>query len=188
MRHYHSFILVFTVLVVSLVFSFSPIQATVQTKQKKIQATNNYGLIAVGEEKIVLNALLQQELQEKIITARDELQNLSKILAINSSNAIGIGYFHRGQNNWELRFTFGGIILDTSETIILSTEQIFTLKKLFKHTDWLVINGQKYKTTRSMIQFGPILHDQQDFQSGPKNLNSTGQICRRFKRHCAVRP
>jgi hypothetical protein len=181
MKQYNSFILVFIVLVASLNFPCLLIQAAIQTKQKKPQISNNYDLITVNQERIILDTLLQQELQEKILTARAELQNRSRILAINSSNALGIGYFHRGQNNWELRFTFGGIILDTSETIILSTEQIFALKKRFQHTDWLVINGQKYQTTRSMIQFGPILHDQGDFKSRERHLNSIGQIRRRFK-------
>jgi hypothetical protein len=122
---------------------------------------DDYGSIKVLDCKIILDPHLQQELQEKIIIAREELQAISKILAINYSEMIGIGYFHQGQNNWELKFTFGGIILDTSETIILSTKQIFALKKIFYQTNSLVINGQKYRTTRSMIQFGPILHFQQ---------------------------
>ncbi|MGL6339162.1 MAG: hypothetical protein ACRC80_08485 [Waterburya sp.] len=144
-------------------FPFSTIQVTMQRAEKITQIINNYGSIKVVNNKIILSDRLQEELQAKIITARDELQTLEKLLAINSSETIGIGYFHLGQNNWELKFTFGGIILDTSETIVLSTKQVFALKKFFQNTELLEINGQKYQTTRSMIQFGPILHER-DFK------------------------
>ncbi|WP_319422735.1 hypothetical protein [Pleurocapsa sp. FMAR1] len=165
MKQYYPLLLVFIVLLASSDFSLSATQIPINKKETIAQITNNYDSITLVDGKIILGDLLQQELPEKIIIARDELQDLSKILAINSSEtipsnslAIGIGYFHRGQNNWEIKFTFGGIVLDTSETIILSTKQIFALKKFFKHTNSLVINGQKYQTTKSMIQFGPILH------------------------------
>lgn len=160
---YCSSILVLLISLASLNFSVSSTQATIQREQIT-QMTNNYGSIKVIRDKIILDFSLQQELQKKIIIARNELEHLSQTLGINSSDVIGLGYLHQGQNFWKIQFTFGGIILDTSE-IILSTEQVFALKKLFKNTDSLLINGKKYKTTRSMIQLGLILHERQELGS-----------------------
>ena len=159
MKQYDPLLLISIVLLASFVFPFSTTQAAMQKKVRIDRITNNnYGSIAVIDGKIILGDLLQQKLHEKIITAKNELQHLSKNSEISYSKTISIGYFHLGQDRWEIKFTFGGIILDISETIILSTEQIFALKKFFQYTDSLIINGHKYRTSRSMSQFGPILH------------------------------
>lgn len=162
MKQCYLFPLVFTVLLINFNLPLSATQASMQKKETTAHITND-NLIIVIDGKIILSDRLQQELQGKIILAKAELQELSNILAINYLEKISIGYLHLGQNNWEIKFTFGGIILDTSETIVLSTEQIFTLKKFFQNTNLLEINGQKYQTTKSMIQFGPILHER-DFK------------------------
>lgn len=151
--------LILITLLVSINFPLSTTQAAIQRETKTSQITHNYGSIKVIDGKISLGDRLQQELQQKIISAKAELQDSSKKLAIDYSDKISLGYLHLGQNKWEIKFTFGGILLNTSEIIILSTEQIFTLKKFFQATDSLTINNHKYQTTKSMIQFGPILHE-----------------------------
>jgi hypothetical protein len=129
------------VLLTSLDSPLSVIQTSMHKKETTTQINNDdYGSIIVIDGKILLSDRLQEELQQKIILAKAELQD-----------------------NWEIKFTFGGIILNTSEIITLSTEQVFTLKKFFQATDSLTINNHKYQTTRSMIQFGPILHER-DFK------------------------
>jgi hypothetical protein len=152
------------VLLTSVDLPLSAIQTSMHKKETTTQMNNDdYGSIIVIDGKILLSDRLQEELQQKIILAKAELQDNSKKLEIDYLEKISIGYLHRGQDNWEIKFTFGGIILNTSEIITLSTEQVFTLKKFFQATDSLTINNHKYQTTRSMIQFGPILHER-DFK------------------------
>jgi hypothetical protein len=159
MKLYYPFKVIFIALLVSFNHPLSTTQASLQQKVKTSQITCDYGSIRVIDGKIILGDRLQQELQQKIILAKAELKDTSKKIAIDYSEKIGIGYLHLGQNNWQIIFTFGGIILNTSETIILSTDQVFTLKKFFQATDFLIINNHQYQTTKSMNQYGPILHE-----------------------------
>jgi hypothetical protein len=161
MKLYYLSRLIFIALLVSLNFPLATTQAAIQQKAKISQTTHSYGSIKVIDGKIILSDRLQQELQQNITLAKAELQNNSKKLAIDYSEKISIGYLHLGQNKWEIKFTFGGIILNTSEIIILSTERVFTLKKFFQATDSLTIDNRQYPTTESMIQFGPILHERE---------------------------
>jgi hypothetical protein len=163
MKLRYPFRLVFIALLISFGFPVAPTQATIQQEVKISQIAHNYGSIKVIDGKIILGDRFQQELQQKIILAKAELQDTSKKLAIDYLEKISIGYLHLGQNKWEIKFTFGGIILNTSETIILSTEQVFTLKKFFQATDSLMIDNHQYQTTKSMNQLGPILHER-DFK------------------------
>lgn len=114
--------------------------------------------IQILRERFILNNGLQHELNYQINLAKKQLQNRAENLSINYTEKISINYLHQGRNNWQLKFTFGGIILNTSEPIILSTERVFSLKQIFEKTKLIEIDGKIYQTTGSMIQLGPILH------------------------------
>jgi hypothetical protein len=117
---------------------------------KPIQTVNN---------QIVLNEQLQNELSVAIARARVELEQLANRFSLTFTEEIGMVYFHKGQSNWSIKFTFGGIVLQTSEEIIVSTEQLFLLKASFTNTRQIKIQEKKYKTTGQMRQLGPILHE-----------------------------
>ncbi|WP_013325232.1 hypothetical protein [Gloeothece verrucosa] len=118
------------------------------------------GSIKVIDGQICLNEVLQNELDRQIEEAKQELNRLRETLALDFTEELGFAYFHQGQNRWRLRFTYGGLLLKTSAKISLPTEQIFRLKEVFDHTEWIEVKGIKYKTTGSMRQLGPILHEE----------------------------
>jgi hypothetical protein len=124
---------------------------------EEIILSNNSIQIIKG--KLILSNSLQHELNSQIALAKKELENRLLTLSINYQENISIHYFHQGQNHWQVKFTFGGIILKTSEDIILSTERIFRLKKVFERTKIIKIEPKVYLTTGSMTQLGPILHE-----------------------------
>ncbi|MCU0534724.1 MAG: hypothetical protein MUD14_12595 [Hydrococcus sp. Prado102] len=127
-------------------FSNPPTNSNIQP----IQTVNN---------QIILNEQLQNELSVAIARAQLELEQLANRFSLNFTEEIGIVYFHKGQSNWSIKFTFGGIVLQTSEEILVSTEQLFSLKTSFVNTKSLKIQEKKYKTTGQMRQLGPILHE-----------------------------
>jgi hypothetical protein len=57
-------------------------------------------------------------------------------------------------------FTYGGIILEGYNDIILPIRQIFALKSAFEQTTCLTIENKNYPTNNYMRQLGPILHEE----------------------------
>jgi hypothetical protein len=116
--------------------------------------------IQVIDGKFVLAQQLQDELSVEIIRAKAELENLANNFSIQFNENIGIVYFHKGHDDWSVKFTFGGLILKTSQEIILSSDRIFALKAYFAKTKLIVIKEKQYQTTGQMRQLGPILHEE----------------------------
>ena len=114
--------------------------------------------IQIINGQVFLDEKLQDNLVLEIDRAQKELNKLSKTFPINFTKDIGIVYFHKGNSRWSIKFTFGGLILKTSEEIILSTEQVFRLQECFNKIEWIEIKSKKYATTGGMRQVGPILH------------------------------
>ncbi|NJK47906.1 hypothetical protein HC931_06770 [Candidatus Gracilibacteria bacterium] len=119
----------------------------------------NIQFIQTINNQIILNEQLQKELSVAIARAQIELEQLANRFTLNFVEEIGMVYFHKGQSNWSIKFTFGGIVLQTSEEILVSTEQLFALKANFANTKLIKIKEKKYKTTGQMRQLGPILHE-----------------------------
>lgn len=117
------------------------------------------GVIKIVDKSIIFSSNLQKELDAEIVKAQDYLKDLSARLSVEYSNKFGINYIHQGQDKWLLQFTFGGLNLNINQTIILSTEQIFTLKEYFEKMPSITIKQREYQTTGWMKQVGPILHD-----------------------------
>lgn len=115
--------------------------------------------IQVIDGNFILAQQLQDELSVEIIRAKAELENLANNFSLQFNEDIGIVYFHKGHNDWSVKFTFGGLILKTSKEIILSTDRIFALKTYFAKTQSIVIKEKHYQTTGQMRQLGPILHE-----------------------------
>ena len=114
--------------------------------------------IQIVRDRVVISTPMQNELSGEIARSKKELARLNQRLSLNFTENIGIVYFHARQKKWNVKFTFGGLILNTSENIVVSTQQVFTLKECFSQTKSIKIKGQEYQTTQSMIQLGPILH------------------------------
>ncbi len=115
--------------------------------------------LKISEGQIILQSKLQDELESEITAAQTELNRLSKSLSINFDNQdVGIVYRHLGRSDWSIKFTFGGIVLNTSEDIVFDTQQVFALKKSFEQVKWIEINGKRYAATGYMTQIGGMLH------------------------------
>ncbi|MFM2061812.1 MAG: hypothetical protein RLZZ507_1482 [Cyanobacteriota bacterium] len=114
----------------------------------------------IGDE-ILLSENLQNQLETEILEAQKELDRLSASLSIQFNDDVGIVYFHKGRNNWEIKFTFGGLVLNQPPKMILSIKEIFALKESFNQIKWIEVKGKKYATTGLMRQMGPILHKEE---------------------------
>ena len=141
----------------TVISSASPTQQPLETRQNS-HVSFSHRSIQIVRDRVVISTPMQNELSGEIARSKKELDRLTQRLSLNFTENIGIVYFHEGQNKWNVKFTFGGLILNTSENIVVSTEQVFTLKEGFSQTKSIKIKGQEYATTQSMIQLGPILH------------------------------
>ena len=117
--------------------------------------------IQVVNGKVILGESLQQELEGEINRAKGELEELANNFSLQFTEDVGIVYFHKGYDDWSIKFTFGGLLLTTSEEIIFSTDQVFALKNCFDKVEWIEIQGKQYQTTGRMRQLGPILHEEE---------------------------
>jgi hypothetical protein len=131
-------------------FLINPLKSCRFFKYKEIQINN---------EQVVLAKNLQAQLKVEILKAQLELDNLSEKFSIKFDLKIGLVYFHEGQDDWSINFTFGGLILEASQKIILKTPQVFELQEAFKQTKWVSIEGETYQTTGVMRHKGGILHE-----------------------------
>jgi len=141
----------------TVISSASPTQQPLETRQNS-HVSFSHSYIQIVRDGVVIAETLQNELSGEIARSKKELERLTQRLSLNFTENIGIVYFHEGQNKWNVKFTFGGLILNTSENIVVCTEQVFALKEGFSQTKSIKIKGQEYQTTGSMIQLGPILH------------------------------
>ena len=115
--------------------------------------------LQIRDNQLILSPQLQAKLKPEIEKAKRELATLSKELSLNFTEEIGIVYFHQGRDSWLVKFTYGGIILEGYNDIILPIRQIFALKGVFEQTTCLTIKNSNYPTNGYMRQLGPILHE-----------------------------
>lgn len=120
---------------------------------------NNLNL-QIRDNQLILSPILQEKLKPEIQKAKQELADLSKELSLNFTEEIGIVYFHQGRDYWLVKFTYGGIILEGYDDIVLPIRQIFALKDIFEQTTCLQIENSEYPTNGYMRQLGPILHEE----------------------------
>jgi hypothetical protein len=161
------FAYIFTSLLVLTTTNFADVQAIdvlnsdcrILNNARSSQINFEEAPIEVIDGKIILEESLQNELAGEITRAKAELQNLATTLSLQFTEDVGIVYFHKGHNDWSIKFTFGGLVLQTSQEIIFSTDRIFELKGYFEKINWIEIQGKKYATTGRMKQLGPILHE-----------------------------
>jgi hypothetical protein len=161
------FVYIFTSLLVLTTTNFTDVKAIdslnfdcrTLNNTRSSQINFEEGPIEVIDGRVILENNLQNELAGEITRARAELQNLATTLALQFTEDVGIVYFHKGHNDWSIKFTFGGLVLQTSQEIIFSTDRVFELKGYFEKIDWIEIKGKKYVTTGRMKQLGPILHE-----------------------------
>jgi hypothetical protein len=116
------------------------------------------GQIQVVNGQMVLAEQLQGELSSKIAQAKVRLNSLSQRLSLQFSDQLGIVYRHQGADRWELKFTFGGLLLDIATEISLSTGEVLRLKQRYRQTRAIAIQKKQYMITVWMRQIGPILH------------------------------
>jgi hypothetical protein len=130
-------------------------------------ANSTEGVIQIIDDRLVLPKRLQKDLKDEIAKANNRLDELTRRFHLNFNRAVGLAYVHKGQDDWSLQFTFGGLVLNTDSEIILPIQQIFVLKELFRQTQSVRIEDKQYPTTQDMRQLGPILHspDQIDLSS-----------------------
>ena len=81
-------------------------------------------------------------------------------MSLNFTEEIGMVYFHQGRDYWLVKFTYGGIILEGYDDILLPIRQIFALKGVFERITCLTIENNNYPTNGYMRQLGPILHEE----------------------------
>jgi len=116
--------------------------------------------LQIRDNQLILSPQLQAKLKPEIEKAKRELAALSKDLSLNFTEEIGMVYFHQGRDYWLVKFTYGGIILEGYDDILLPIRQIFALKGVFEQTTCLTIENNNYPTNGYMRQLGPILHEE----------------------------
>ena len=127
---------------------------------KKTESSWNNSDLQIRDNQLILSPQLQAKLRPEIQKAKRELAALSKDLSLNFTEEIGIVYFHQGRDYWLVKFTYGGIILEGYDDIILPIRQIFALKGVFERITCLTIENNNYPTNGYMRQLGPILHEE----------------------------
>lgn len=115
--------------------------------------------LTIDRGKIVISPELQQELELEIIKAEKSLTDLSNFLDKQLEGKIGLVYIHQGYENWSIQFTYGGYLLDIDPKIIVTTTEVFNLKKIFAETQIIQVADKQYHTTQYMNQLGAILHE-----------------------------
>ena len=116
--------------------------------------------LQIRDNQLILSPKLQAKLSPEIEKAKRELADLAVELSLNFTEEIGIVYFHQGRDYWLVKFTYGGIILEGYNDIILPIRQIFALKDIFEQITCLNIENSDYPTNGYMRQLGPILHEE----------------------------
>ncbi len=131
-----------------------------QINLEKTESHWNNTDLQIRNNQLILSPQLQAKLKPEIEKAKRELASLSKDLSLNFTEEIGIVYFHQGRDYWLVKFTYGGIILEGYDDILLPIRQIFALKDTFEKTNCLTIENNNYLTNGYMRQLGPILHEE----------------------------
>lgn len=141
----------------------SPNNSIQQLKNNSNSQTNfiTNDMQIIGDE-IMISQDLQNQLETEILEAQKELDRLSASLSIKFNDDLGIVYFHKGENNWEIKFTFGGLVLNQPQKMILPIQKVFVFKDRFDKIKWIKVKGKQYITTGSMRQIGPILHTKEE--------------------------
>ena len=137
-----------------------PVDAHQHIEMEPREPSWNNPDLQIRDNQLILSPQLQAKLKPEIQKAKQELAKLSQELSLNFTEEIGIVYFHQGRDYWLVKFTYGGIILEGYDDIILPIRQIFTLKDIFEQTICLNIDNSDYPTNGYMRQLGPILHEQ----------------------------
>lgn len=140
-------------------FPLIPADANQLIEMKPSKMLWNNGELQIKDNQLILSPQLQAKLQPEIQKAKQELAELSVKLSLKFTEEIGLVYFHQGRDYWLVKFTYGGIILEGYDDIILPIHQIFALKDIFEQTACLTIDNQHYPTNGYMRQLGPILHE-----------------------------
>jgi hypothetical protein len=141
-------------------FPLIPADTYQQIEMEPRESSWNNPDLQIRNNQLILSPKLQAKLKPEIQKAKQELADLSTELSLNFTEEIGIVYFHQGRNYWLVKFTYGGIILEGYDDIILPIRQIFALKDTFEQITCLNIENSDYPTNGYMRQLGPILHEE----------------------------
>lgn len=131
-----------------------------QINLEQTESSWNNPDLQIRDNQLILSPQLQAKLRPEIEKAKRELADLAVELSLNFTEEIGIVYFHQGRDYWLVKFTYGGIILEGYDDILLPIRQIFALKDTFEKTTCLTIENNNYPTNGYMRQLGPILHEE----------------------------
>jgi hypothetical protein len=131
-----------------------------QINIKQTESHWNNADLQIRNNQLILSPQLQAKLKTEIEKAKRELAALSQELSLNFTEELGIVYFHQGRDYWLVKFTYGGMILEGYDDILLPIRQIFALKDTFEQTTCLTIENNNYPTNGYMRQLGPILHEE----------------------------
>ena len=141
-------------------FPLIPADTYQQIEMEPREPSWNNPDLQIRDNQLILSPKLQAKLKPEIQKAKQELADLSVELSLNFTEEIGIVYFHQGRDYWLVKFTYGGIILEGYDDIILPIRQIFALKDTFERITCLNIENSDYPTNGYMRQLGPILHEE----------------------------
>ena len=131
-----------------------------QINLEQTESSWNNPDLQIRDNQLILSPQLQAKLRPEIEKAKRELADLAVELSLNFTEEIGIVYFHQGRDYWLVKFTYGGIILEGYDDILLPIRQIFALKGVFERITCLTIENNNYPTNGYMRQLGPILHEE----------------------------
>ncbi len=114
--------------------------------------------IHIRDRTLIITQQLQQEINAQIPELDRQLEAQFKEFAIPISRRLDLVYIHQGRADWQLKFTYGGYLLKTSDETIYTSAEILQLKEKFRAIARIEIAGKTYATNGSMQQLGPILH------------------------------
>ena len=125
-------------------FPLIPADTYQQIEMEQTNPSWNNPDLQIRDNQLILSPKLQAKLKPEIQKAKRELADLSVELSLNFTEEIGIVYFHQGRDYWLVKFTYGGIILEGYDDILLPIRQIFALKGVFEQTTCLNIENSHY--------------------------------------------
>jgi hypothetical protein len=114
--------------------------------------------IRVRDRSLIIDTQIQQEIAAQIPELDRQLEAQLQAFAIPISQRLDLVYIHQGRSDWQLKFTYGGYLLKTSDRTIYTSAEIWQLKEKLRAIETIEITGKNYATNSSIQQLGPILH------------------------------
>jgi hypothetical protein len=115
--------------------------------------------IQIDHQKLIISTELQAEIISQIPELDRKNQKQFQLFSIPINQQINLVYVHQGQDDWNIKFTYGGYLLNTTDETIYTTQEILKLKQDFRSIEKIYLADKTYATNGLMQQIGPSLHD-----------------------------